>query len=102
MQEKKKNVEKINVPMYDELSVKELFPELRKDDQFMLYMPDKLPAKKLPAREYFMDVLNTLYPDYLEQIIQHACQQRHTVQDDDQRLDAIKKKMQATREKAGK
>ena len=34
--------------------------------------PDKYPAGKSPPREYFFNVLNTLYPDYLQQIMSHA------------------------------
>ena len=38
----------------------------------MSYFPDKYPAGKAPPRDYFFNVLNTLYPDYLEQILGHA------------------------------
>ena len=87
---KKKNVEQIKVPQYDELSVTQLWPQLQEDKQFTQYFPNVFPKDKGPARDYFFDILNTLYPDYLEQILSHACKQRHTVQDDEQRLDAMK------------
>ena len=34
----------INVPKYDELSVKNLFPRLKDDEKFMKYLPDTYPA----------------------------------------------------------
>jgi|ETNmetMinimDraft_14_1059893.scaffolds.fasta_scaffold17713_3 hypothetical protein len=87
---KKKNVEQIKVPQYDELSVVQLWPQLQEDKQFAQYFPNAFHKDKGPARDYFFDILNTLYPDYLEQILCHACKLRHSVMDDEQRLDAIK------------
>ena len=87
---KKKEVQQIHVPLYDEVSVKSLWPELQKDEAFMKYFPNAFPANKGPARQYFMDILNTIYPEYMQQILQHAAKQRHTVQDEDRRMEAIK------------
>ena len=87
---KKRDIHHIKIPHYDELSVTNLWPELQKDQEFVMYFPDKFPAHKGPCRDYFMNILNTLYPDYLSQVLDHACKQRHTVQDDDQRMEAIK------------
>lgn len=73
---KKTEVKPIMVPRYDELSVKNIFPELKKDPIFMSYFPDSYPAGKGPPREYFFNVLNTLQPEYLTQIMEHANRQR--------------------------
>ena len=62
---KKNEVAIIAVPHYDELSVKRLWPEFAGDDDFKQYFPDKYPPGKGPPREYFFNVLNTLYPEYL-------------------------------------
>ena len=62
---KKKQVDHIAVPHYDELSVKTLWPEFKKDAEFMSYFPAVFPKGKGPPREYFFNILNTLYPDYL-------------------------------------
>ena len=69
---KKTQVNKIAVPHYDELSVKSLWPQFAKDAEFTLYFPDKYPVGKGPPRQYFFDILNTLYPEYLEQVMKHA------------------------------
>ena len=60
------------MPHYEELSVKFLYPEMKKDGAFMAYLPDKYPAGKAPPREFFFNILNTLHPEYLANIMQHA------------------------------
>ena len=42
----------------------------------MAYFPDTYSAGKGPPREYFFNVLNTIHPDYLAQIMAHADEQR--------------------------
>ena len=45
---------------------------MAKDATFMLYFPDNFAENKGPSRPYFFDILNTLYPKYLAQIMSHA------------------------------
>ncbi len=61
-----KDVRFINVPMYDELAVKRLWPEMQNSRDFMKYFPDKMPKGRLPDREYFFNVMNTSNPNYTE------------------------------------
>ena len=61
-----------HIPLYDELSVVKLWPGLQKDQQFMEYMPDRLPKGRVPDRNYFFNVLNTLNEQYVDKIIVHA------------------------------
>ena len=69
---KKADVRTIEVPHYEEISVKALYPDLKKDATMMSYLPDKYPAGKSPPREYFFNILNTLYPEYLHEVMLHA------------------------------
>ena len=69
---KKKNVDYIDVPKYDELSVKNLWPSLAKDKKFVVFFPDNWAESKGPSRKYFFDILNTVHPEYLQQIVSHA------------------------------
>ena len=69
-----------NVPLYDELSVVRLWPMMKEDKSFMRYFPAKLPKGRVPDREYFFNILNTFHGPYLDQIIQHAHNQRMDVQ----------------------
>jgi len=72
----------VSVPRFDELSVKKFWPLLQRDPVFMLYMPDPVPEGRLPEREYFWNVLNTLQTEYVGRLIEHANAQRMTVQED--------------------
>ena len=65
-------VNHVQVPHYDELSVCRLWPEFKKDAEFMKYFPSKYPKDKGPPREYFFNILNTIHPEYLEKVMQHA------------------------------
>ena len=40
--------------------------EFKSDEKFMRLFADKYPDGKGPSREYFFNILNTLYPDYLQ------------------------------------
>ena len=62
---KKHQVNYINVPHYDELSVVSLWPDLKKDADFMAYFPAVYPKGRGPPRDYFFNVLHTVKPDYL-------------------------------------
>ena len=62
---KKAEVTEIEVPFYDELSVKAMWPMFKADQAFTKYFPDKYPVGKGPPRKYFFDILNTIYPEYL-------------------------------------
>ena len=50
----------INVPFYDELSVRRLWPEMQEDEDFMRHFPSSLPKNRLPDRGYFFNVLNSV------------------------------------------
>ncbi len=65
-------VRHVNMPRYDELSVKKFWPLMQKEVVFMLYMPDPMADGRLPDREYFWNVLNTLQTEYVQRLIEHA------------------------------
>ena len=54
-----KNVKWINVPLFDELSVVNIWPMVKENKKLMLYFPNKLPKGRVPDREYFFNILNT-------------------------------------------
>ena len=57
-----KEVSWINVPLFDELSVINIWPMTKEDKQIKKYFPDKLPKGRVPDREYFFNILNTFQP----------------------------------------
>ena len=52
-------VKRVNVPLYDELSVIKLWPMLQSDETFMRYFPTKMAKGRVPDRDYFFNLLNT-------------------------------------------
>ena len=66
----------VNVPHYDELSVKSFFPRLQQDPEFMVFMPDPTPDSRVPDRSYFWNVLHTVRTEYMENVLNHANDQR--------------------------
>jgi hypothetical protein len=86
---KKQDIQRVTVPHYDELSVKSLWPHFKKDAEFTKYFPDTYPAGKGPPRQYFFDILNTLQPEYLEQVLKHANEQRMSTAAADQKEESI-------------
>ena len=87
---KKADVNYVTVTKYDEISVKAMWPMLKKDPVFMSYFPDKLPKGKGPPREYFFNILNTLHPKYLQQMMAHANKQRMTAEGEGMQRESIK------------
>ena len=86
----KKAVDEVTVPHYDELSVKALYPMFAKDAEMMSYFPSQYPKGKSAPRKYFFDILNTLHPDYLQQVMAHANKQRMTSEGEAMARESIK------------
>ena len=84
-----KEVSWINVPLFEELSVINIWPMTKEDKQIKKYFPDKLPKGRVPDREYFFNILNTFQPQYVEQIIRHANDQRNSVANEAQAKETI-------------
>ena len=75
-------VSRINVPLYDELSVCNIWPMIKSDEKLMLYFPTKMAKNRLPDREYMFNILNTFQPAYLQTLISHSNGQRNSVAND--------------------
>lgn len=70
-------IKKINVPKYEEISVKNLYNDAMSDPDLAQYLPDpKMSSGKLPEREFFFGIMATIRADYLNKIIQDADQIR--------------------------
>ncbi len=66
----------VSVPRYDELSVSNLIKEIMANTELARFFPPQRTLADLPDREYFFCVINTIAPEYLEQLIKHAQNQR--------------------------
>ena len=69
---KKSEVVFIQVPQYEELSIKALWPQVAGDEVISKYFPDQYAVGKGPGRDYLFNVINTIQPDFLKQMIDHA------------------------------
>ena len=49
----------------------------------MKHFPTKLPKGRVPDREYFWNVMNTLMPEYTQSLLTHANEQRNTAANED-------------------
>ena len=67
------------MPKYDELSIKSLFDKFKGDAKVTVYLPDRLPKGRLPDRSYFFNVLHSVHPQYVKQMIRVAQDNRHKV-----------------------
>ena len=86
---KMKDVKFINVPVYDELSVKKFWPLMQSDAEFMKHFPDKLPIGRIPDRDYFWNVMNTLHEEYVTELISYANKVRNDAKSQDQASQVI-------------
>ena len=75
-------VSRVNVPLYDELSVANIWPMMKIDEKFMMYFPTKMAKNRVPDRGYMFNILNTFQPNYLQALIKHANDQRNSVSND--------------------
>ena len=48
------------------------------DIEFMKFFPSKFPKGRLPDRDYFWNVMNTLMPEYTSVLLTHANEMRTT------------------------
>ena len=69
-----------HVPLYDELSVVKLWPLMQEDKEFMQFMPSKLCKGRIPDRDYFFNVLNTINEEYVQRLVEHANSERNSAE----------------------
>ena len=53
------------MPPYDELSVKDLWPQMYDHKEFMKFFPSKFPKGRFPDRKYFFNIMNTVMEEYV-------------------------------------
>ena len=58
-------VRPVNMPNYDETSVKDLWPQMFENEEFMRYFPTPGPKTRLPCRVYFFNIMNSLMGGYV-------------------------------------
>jgi hypothetical protein len=80
----------MEVPCYQEISVKNLYEDAMKDEVLVKYLPTKEQLSgRLPERDFFFGLMCTLRNKYMKDIIAGAHKARYTVADDDKKKQAI-------------
>lgn len=64
-------MKRIEVPRYAELSIKQIWPEIKKNVMILSYLPD-YEDYEFPEREFLFGIMNTLYPQGVEKMIKVA------------------------------
>ena len=83
------DIKMVRVPNYDELSVKNLWPHMKNVPEFMRFMPACIPKGRMPCREYFFTIMNTLNQEYVSSLIKPANAQRHSAANTDMQTEKI-------------
>ena len=79
----------INMPRYDELSVLQIMPEVEKFPEVMRYFPNNVRKVHDMNRVYFFNVLNTVVPEYCQTLLCRANAQRNDVGPTNPKMDCI-------------
>ena len=56
------------IPHFPELSVRNLWKDLKNNDYFMSYFPN-LPEGRFPPKKYFYTVLNTVFDNCIPRLV---------------------------------
>lgn len=87
---KQNEVIRLEVPAYQELSVKNLYEDAMKDPVLSKYLPSKEQLSNgFPERDFFFGVMCTLRKQYMKDIIEEASSKRFKIKDDDPQNDGI-------------
>ena len=87
---KQNEVIRLEIPSYQELSVKNLYDDAMQDEVLAKYLPSKEQLLgKLPERDFFFGVLCTLRKQYMSDVIAEAQAKRFKIDDNDQGQEGI-------------
>jgi len=87
---KQNEINHMEVPHYQEISVKNLYEDAMKDEVLVKYLPTKDQLSgKLPERDFFFGLMCTLRNQYMKDIIADAHKSRFTVAEDDPKKQGI-------------
>ena len=70
-------VRRIELPRYDELSIKVLLDMIHNDQAIRVYLRDDVSEDKPPSRTFLANIINSVYPKYLPHVIKLQTQARH-------------------------
>ena len=63
------DVRRINLPLWNEFSVPNLIKIFKDDSTVGQYLPDQWFEGKKPSREFLINIINTVHPGYLDELL---------------------------------
>lgn len=80
----------LDVPHYQEISVRNMYDDAMQDEVLVKYLPSKKQlSNKLPEREFFFGVLCTMKKQYMTDVIKQAHDHRYKAPEDDSKKESI-------------
>ena len=86
---KRDDVNFIEVQAYDEISVARIYKDVVALEGMAPYFPDKFPKGRQCNKTYMFNIFNTLYPDKVKSMIEHANTQRYSIDEEKNKENAI-------------
>ena len=87
---KQNEVNHMEVPAYQEISVKNMYDDAMADELLKKYLPTKEQlGNRLPERDFFFGILSTLRNQYMRDVISEAHKKRYTLSEDDDKKEGI-------------
>ena len=68
-------INKVNIPNFEEFSVKNVYNKITNNNILMPYFPELRKSRMIDKRNFY-DVLSTLYPEYVADMIHAAYAKR--------------------------
>ena len=78
------NVKFVQVPKYDEISVKALYDKLLALPDMASFFPNKYAKGRQCDRAYLFNVANTFHPSVMKDLIDYAHKHRHDISSEKQ------------------
>ena len=66
---KNHEIKQVALPFYSELGMKNLIEQVKNDNEVKRYLNDDFATKKKPSRQFLVNVIGTLYPDFFKTVI---------------------------------
>ena len=82
---KNNEINRVILPHYDELNMKNLNEQIKDDNEIKGYLNDKFADKKKPSRQFLLDIIGTVYPGYFKEVIEAQTNERFEKQVSDEK-----------------
>ena len=64
------DVNHVALPYYSELKMANLIEQAKNDIEVKQYLHDDFATKKKPSRQFLINIIGTVYPDYFKDVIE--------------------------------